>query len=82
MDSNQIIEDIKTLISEVATVSVSDIAYTSNFEADLNIDGVEKAKILNALASKYETEFENIEIDNINTVQQLIDIVLDNLGII
>jgi len=82
MDNQQITEDVKSLISQVATVSVTDIALTENFEADLNIDGVEKAKILNTLASKYETEFDEIDINKINTVKQLIDIVADNLGII
>jgi len=82
MEIEQIITDIKDLISQVAAVSVSDISVTENFEADLNIDGVEKAKILNTLAEKYETEFEDVDVHTIHTVQQLIDIVSDNLGVI
>ncbi len=82
MDINEVIKDIKELISKVAEVSISEVSVNDNFEGDLNIDGVEKAKILNTLASKYETEFANIDVHNINTVQQLIDIVTDNLGIL
>jgi len=82
MDMQQVTKDVKLLISQVAAVPVSDIALSENFEGDLNIDGVEKTKILNTLAKKYETEFNEIDIHKINTVQQLIDIVADNLGII
>ena len=82
MDKNQIIKEIKELIGQVATVSVSEVSVNDNFEGDLNIDGVEKAKILNTLSSKYETEFVNVDAHDINTVQELIDIVTDNLGIL
>lgn len=82
MEKEQLIEDVKELVSKVAAVSVSEVSVNDNFEADLNIDGVEKAKILNTLASKYETEFEDIDAHNINSVQQLIDMVADNLGIL
>ncbi|MDA1338048.1 MAG: phosphopantetheine-binding protein [bacterium] len=82
MEIEQIIKDIKELIAEVAVVSVTEVSVNDNFEGDLNIDGVEKAKILNTLAVKYETEFKDIDVHNINTVQELIDIVTDNLGII
>lgn len=82
MEIEQIIKDIKELIVEVAVVSVTEVSVNDNFEADLNIDGVEKAKILNTLAVKYDTEFKDINVHNINTVQELIDIVTDNLGII
>jgi len=69
---------VKNLIAEKAGVDVEEIKEDSFFEEDLNIGEMDLIEILTDLEDIYETEMLD-EKDNIHTVGDILDILLEKL---
>jgi len=67
---------IKIIINKTG-VDTEDINENSYFEDDLNIGEIELIDIIGALEEKYEIEFEEGEKENLKSVMDLVEIVIE-----
>jgi acyl carrier protein len=71
-------KEIKKIIEEKTGLEPSEITADSFFEDDLNLGEMELIEILNELEEKYHTDLME-EKDNIDTVQDLIDLLSEQV---
>ncbi len=67
------IEEFIKIISEELSVRVSDITPQSNLADDLGIDSMSLLQIVTRAEEQLGQEFENLEFENIQTVEQAYD---------
>jgi len=67
------IEEFIKIISEELSVRVSDITPQSNLVNDLGIDSMSLLEIVTRAEEQLGQEFENLEFENIQTVEQAYD---------
>lgn len=72
-------KDILESIAEHLGLSTEDIDSKAFLREDLNLGPVELNDLLNFLSKKYEIVFEPQDTENLNTVEDLILLVEDNL---
>ncbi len=70
------IEEFIKIISEELSVRVSDITPQSNLADDLGIDSMSLLEIVTRAEEQLGQEFENLEFENIQSVEQAYDYLL------
>ena len=73
------LDRIKDIISEELRLDVSNITPESHVVNDLNFDSLDSVQIVLELEQEFDIEVSDDEIDNIQTVQDIIDLV-ENLS--
>jgi acyl carrier protein len=76
--STEYFKKIKKVISEKTGLEMDEIHETSYFEDDLNIGEIELVEILSELEDEYNVELV-AEKEEIETVQDLIDLLIEHL---
>ncbi len=72
-------QKIKQLISEKTGLELNEIEEEFYFEEDLNIDELELIEIITDLEEILAIEFEDEEKENLETVQDLLDLVAEKV---
>lgn len=73
------INKIKAIIVEKTGLDPEDINENSYFEDDLNVGQMELYDIITAVEDEYAVEFEEEEKDNVESVMDLVEIVVEKL---
>ena len=73
------LDRIKDIISEELRLDVSNITPESHVVNDLNFDSLDSVQIVLELEQEFDIEVSDDEIENIQTVQDIIDL-LENLS--
>lgn len=74
-DSKEIVESI----AEALSVSAADIDRQADLREDLNLGPIELNDLLTTLSQKYEITFEPEDVASLQTVDDLVALVEDNL---
>lgn len=64
---------IKSIISKQLNIDPNTITLSSDLAKDLDADSIEAVEIMMAIEDEFELEFEDEDIQNIETVQNLVD---------
>lgn len=72
------LKKIKKVLVEKTGIEADDVLESSYFQDDLNISDMELVEILSELEEEYQIELLG-EKDNIETVQDLIDLLIEHL---
>ena len=67
------LEKIKSIIAEQLGVDESEIKLESSFKDDLGADSLDLFELVMALEEEYKTEIPSEDLENINTVGEIID---------
>lgn len=67
------LDELKTVIAEQLSVDEGEIELTSNFKEDLGADSLDLFELVMALEEKYDVEIPSEELENIATVEDVIE---------
>ena len=67
------LEKMKEIIAEQLSVDESEIELSSNFKADLGADSLDLFELVMALEEEYDVEIPSEELENIATVEDVIE---------
>ena len=67
------LEKMKEIIAEQLSVDESEIELSSNFKDDLGADSLDLFKLVMALEEEYDVEIPSEELENIATVEDVIE---------
>jgi len=67
------LEKMKEIIAEQLSVDESEIELTSNFKEDLGADSLDLFELVMALEEEYDIEIPSEELENIATVEDVIE---------
>ncbi|MGN0154221.1 MAG: acyl carrier protein [Lachnospiraceae bacterium] len=67
------LEKMKEIIAEQLSVDESEIELTSNFKEDLGADSLDLFELVMALEEEYDVEIPSEELENIATVEDVIE---------
>ncbi|MCM1158292.1 MAG: acyl carrier protein [Bacteroidales bacterium] len=67
------LDELKGIIAEQLSVDESEIELTSNFKEDLGADSLDLFELVMALEEKYDVEIPSEELENIATVEDVIE---------
>lgn len=67
------LEKMKEIIAEQLSVDASEIELTSNFKEDLGADSLDLFELVMALEEEYDVEIPAEELENIATVEDVIN---------
>ncbi|MCR5701072.1 MAG: acyl carrier protein [Lachnospiraceae bacterium] len=67
------LEKLKEIIAEQLSVDESEIDLTSNFKEDLGADSLDLFELVMALEEEYDVEIPSEELENIATVEDVIE---------
>ena len=67
------LEKMKEIIAEQLSVDESEIELTSNFKEDLGADSFDLFELVMALEEEYDIEIPSEELENIATVEDVIE---------
>lgn len=67
------LEKMKEIIAEQLSVDVSEIELSSNFKEDLGADSLDLFELVMALEEEYDVEIPAEELENIATVEDVIE---------
>lgn len=67
------LEKMKEIIAEQLSVDESEIELTSNFKEDLGADSLDLFELVMALEEEYDVEIPAEELENIATVEDVIE---------
>ncbi len=67
------LEKMKEIIAEQLSVDASEIELTSNFKDDLGADSLDLFELVMALEEEYDVEIPAEELENIATVEDVIE---------
>jgi len=76
---DEYLKQIKTLISEKTGMEEDEITEESYFEDDLNMGEMDLVELLTDLEDIYQTEGIIEEKDNIETVQDVVDVLIEKV---
>lgn len=71
--------DIKNIISETLGVEEHQIVADAHFYKDLNAEKIEVGDLLIKIIQKYKLEFNTNSINNIQTVEDLLNLINENI---
>lgn len=74
------LEKMKEIIAEQLSVDESEIELTSNFKEDLGADSLDLFELVMALEEEYDVEIPSEELENIATVEDVMEY-LKNHGV-
>ena len=66
-------EKIRDLVAEQLVVNKDDIKPESRFKEDLNADSLDLFELIMSLEEEYSTEIPTDELENLTTIQSVID---------
>ena len=66
-------EKIRDLVAEQLEVNKDDIKPESRFKEDLNADSLDLFELIMSLEEEYSTEIPTDELENLTTIQSVID---------
>ena len=66
-------EKIRDLVAEQLGVNKDDITPESRFKEDLNADSLDLFELIMSLEEEYSTEIPTDELENLTTIQSVID---------
>lgn len=72
-ESSIMLEKMKEIIAEQLSVEVGEIELTSNFKDDLGADSLDLFELVMALEEEYDVEIPAEELENIATVEDVIE---------
>lgn len=72
-ESNTMLEKMKEIIAEQLSVDESEIELSSNFKDDLGADSLDLFELVMALEEEYDVEIPSEELENIATVEDVIE---------
>ncbi len=72
-------EKMKEIIAEQLNVDESEIELTSNFKEDLGADSLDLFELVMALEEEYDVEIPSEELENIATVEDVIEYLKDHV---
>ena len=72
-ESSMRLEKMKEIIAEQLSVEVGEIELTSNFKDDLGADSLDLFELVMALEEEYDVEIPAEELENIATVEDVIE---------
>ncbi len=72
-ESNAMLEKMKEIIAEQLSVDESEIELSSNFKDDLGADSLDLFELVMALEEEYDVEIPSEELENIATVEDVIE---------
>ena len=72
------LEKMREIIAEQLSVDASEIELTSNFKDDLGADSLDLFELVMALEEEYDVEIPAEELENIATVEDVIDYLKKN----
>lgn len=75
MDRAQLLEEIKALAAETLEVDTDDVTEASRFSDDLEADSLDLVELVMAMEEKFDIKIDETELEDIETVGQVIDIV-------
>ncbi|MBX7159238.1 MAG: acyl carrier protein [Acidimicrobiia bacterium] len=75
MDRAQLLEEIKGLAAETLEVDTDDVTEASRFSDDLEADSLDLVELVMAMEEKFDIKIDESELEDIETVGQVIDIV-------
>ncbi|MEX0621610.1 MAG: acyl carrier protein [Candidatus Woykebacteria bacterium] len=78
--SDEIFKKVRRVISDQLGVEGSEISTTSHLQEDLDADTLSKGDLIDAIEKEFNVEFEPEQTSNVNTVEDLVNIVSDQLG--
>ncbi|MDE6759783.1 MAG: acyl carrier protein [Lachnospiraceae bacterium] len=67
------LEKMREIIAEQLSVDESEIELTSNFKEDLGADSLDLFELVMALEEEYDVEIPSEELENIATVEDVIE---------
>lgn len=67
------LEKIKSIIAEQLGIDEAEIKLESSFKDDLGVDSLDLYELVMALEEEYKTEIPSEDLENINTVGEIID---------
>ena len=67
------LEKMKEIIAEQLSVDESEIELSSNFKDDLGADSLDLFELVRALEEEYDVEIPSEELENIATVEDVIE---------
>lgn len=75
MDRAQLLDEIKALAAETLEVETDDVTEASRFSDDLEADSLDLVELVMAMEEKFDIKIDEGELEDIETVGQVIDIV-------
>lgn len=75
MDRAQLLDEIKALAAETLEVDTDDVTEASRFSDDLEADSLDLVELVMAMEEKFDIKIDEGELEDIETVGQVIDIV-------
>ena len=79
INQEKILAQLKELITDETGLKAEEISVNSHFEDDLNLDNFELADLLVSVEEKFGIELDEDIVENLNTVQDLVHAIEDNL---
>jgi|WetSurMetagenome_2_1015567.scaffolds.fasta_scaffold476821_2 acyl carrier protein len=79
INTDNLLTEIKLIISKVSRIDVEKITDTSSLRNDLSIDSLQASQIVAMINEKYKIEIEEVEIFNIDNVLETVEIVKEYL---
>ncbi len=76
---NKYLNKVMSVIIERTGVDPEDISESSYFEDDLNISELELIEVLAALEEEYKIEFEEEEKEELESVMDLVELLIEKL---
>ena len=73
-----IVERVKRLIAENLGVSVEEVRPDASFIDDLGADSIARVELVMAIEKEFDVAIPDDEAEELNTVQQAIDYILDH----
>lgn len=67
------LEKLKEIVAEQLSVDASEVELTSNFKEDLGADSLDLFELVMALEEEYDVEIPAEELENIATVEDVIE---------
>ena len=73
------LERVQKLISQELNIDIDKVTQDAHLFDDLNFDSLDSVQVVLELENEFDIEIEDDEIDNVRTVQNILDLV-DNLA--
>lgn len=80
VDTQQIEEKVKAVIAEQLHVNLSEVANDASFIEDLGADSLDIVELVMAMEEHFNLEIPDDEAENIQTVQDAISYIQNQLG--
>lgn len=73
-------EKVKMMISEQFEIEEDDINMETSFKDDLNADSLDLMELVMGLEDEFELEFDDENVEDINTVEDAVNYIEKNIG--